>query len=92
MGPYRDETMEKWLNKVNAANGIATQKKFKVINQSISSQIETALQSDKMFKRTKICRSVPQSDVIIRLDHRRSRMNNNTMTKYLMTGTFISNS
>ena len=60
MRPFRDETMEKWLNKVNAANGIAALKKFKVINQSISAQIESALQSDKIWKRTKLCRTTNQ--------------------------------
>ncbi|KAJ2994022.1 hypothetical protein HDV02_001909 [Globomyces sp. JEL0801] len=35
---YRNDTLEKWNSKVQIANGIPFQKKFKVINQS--SQIE----------------------------------------------------
>ena len=58
--PLRNETMEKWQNKINAANGIANQKKFKVINQSIGAQIDAALNSEKVWKRTKLLRTGSQ--------------------------------
>ena len=55
---YRNETIDKWNNKVQAANGIPLQKKFKVINQSVVSQIEAAERDqEKLIKRTQLNRS-----------------------------------
>lgn len=55
---YRNETIEKWNNKIRAANGIPLQKKFKVINQSIVSQIQAAATDrERLVKRTQLRRS-----------------------------------
>ncbi|KAI8892706.1 apoptosis-antagonizing transcription factor [Globomyces pollinis-pini] len=43
---YRNDTLEKWNSKVQIANGIPLQKKFKVINQSVVSQIEDIVQGE----------------------------------------------
>ena len=58
LNPYRNEIIEKWNNKVQAANGISLQKKFKVINTSIVSQIQGLDNDrDRLIKRTRLNRS-----------------------------------
>jgi protein AATF/BFR2 len=54
---HRNEVIDKWYNKVTASSSIAVQKKFKVINQSIVTQIETSLMSEKLLNRARINRS-----------------------------------
>ncbi|KAI8928401.1 apoptosis-antagonizing transcription factor [Entophlyctis helioformis] len=55
---FRDETIDKWNSKVQVASGIPLQKKFKVINQSIVSQIHQILQDrERLVKRTQLSRS-----------------------------------
>ncbi|KAH6579586.1 hypothetical protein BASA50_004988 [Batrachochytrium salamandrivorans] len=56
--PFRDETIDKWNNKVQIANGIPLHKKFKVVNQSIVSQIHQISQDrDRLIKRTRLIRT-----------------------------------
>lgn len=56
--PYRNETIEKWNTKIQVANGVSLEKKFKVINQSIVSQIENSYNNrEKLVKRTQLNRS-----------------------------------
>ncbi|KAJ3055274.1 hypothetical protein HK097_011005 [Rhizophlyctis rosea] len=55
---FRDQTIEKWNNKVQVASGIPMQKKFKAINQSVMSQIKQVLgDKDRLLKRTRLRRS-----------------------------------
>ena len=56
--PFRNSTLEKWSNKVQAAAGARLNKKFKAFDQNIMTQIENAL-ADKpsLIKRTQLQRS-----------------------------------
>ncbi|KAI9207471.1 apoptosis-antagonizing transcription factor [Polychytrium aggregatum] len=55
---YRNTTIEKWSNKVQAASGIPLHKKFKSINQSVLSQIKTIMNDrERLVKRTRLKRS-----------------------------------
>ncbi|KAI8984148.1 apoptosis antagonizing transcription factor-domain-containing protein [Mycotypha africana] len=56
--PFRNSTLEKWSNKVQAASGARLNKKFKAFDQNIMSQIENAM-ADKegLIKRTQLQRS-----------------------------------
>ncbi|KAJ3046288.1 hypothetical protein HDV00_000101 [Rhizophlyctis rosea] len=55
---FRDQTIEKWNNKVQVASGIPLQKKFKAINQSVLSQIKSVLgDKDRLVKRTRLRRT-----------------------------------
>jgi protein AATF/BFR2 len=55
--PYRVSVTQKWSEKVQAASGLAMQKKFKVINQSFST-LFSQLDHDKerLMKRTRLNR------------------------------------
>ena len=55
--PYRVSTVEKWTEKVQASNGLAMQKKFKVINQGFATMYQQ-LDHDKerLIKRTRLNR------------------------------------
>ncbi|KAL1923896.1 uncharacterized protein VTP21DRAFT_6931 [Calcarisporiella thermophila] len=56
--PYRDETLEKWSNKVQIASGIPLNKKFKAINQSIHFQIQQVMADrERLIKRTQLKRA-----------------------------------
>ncbi|RKO92008.1 apoptosis-antagonizing transcription factor [Blyttiomyces helicus] len=56
--PFRDQTIEKWNNKVQVAGGIPMQKKFKAINQSVLSQIKQVVSDkDRLIKRTQLNRA-----------------------------------
>ena len=64
---YRDETIEKWNAKVQVANGIPLQKKFKAINQSLLSQIKNLLSDkERLVKRTRLKRG--QYSVLGKID------------------------
>jgi protein AATF/BFR2 len=55
---YRNETIDKWNNRVQMANGMLAHKKFKVINQSLVSQIEYSYQNrEKLVKKAHLNRS-----------------------------------
>ncbi|KAI7905236.1 apoptosis antagonizing transcription factor-domain-containing protein [Cokeromyces recurvatus] len=56
--PYRNSTLEKWSNKVQAAAGARLNKKFKAFDQNVMTQIETIM-ADKtsLIKRTQLQRS-----------------------------------
>ncbi|KAI8333801.1 apoptosis antagonizing transcription factor-domain-containing protein [Choanephora cucurbitarum] len=56
--PFRNSTLEKWSNKVQAAAGARLNKKFKAFDQNIMTQIDNAL-ADKpsLIKRTQLQRS-----------------------------------
>jgi protein AATF/BFR2 len=55
---YRNEIIDKWNNRVQMANGMLAQKKFKVINQSLVSQIEYSYQNrEKLVKKVHLNRS-----------------------------------
>ncbi|KAI9486834.1 MAG: apoptosis antagonizing transcription factor-domain-containing protein [Benjaminiella poitrasii] len=56
--PFRNSTLEKWSNKVQAAAGARLNKKFKAFDQNIMTQIE-AIMADKtgLIKRTQLQRS-----------------------------------
>ncbi|KAK9768244.1 rRNA-processing protein bfr2 [Basidiobolus ranarum] len=57
MVPYRDETLEKWSNKVQIASGIPLNKKFKSLNQGIMSQVSQLLSDrERLVKRTQLKR------------------------------------
>ncbi|KAJ3274157.1 Sulfate permease 2 [Terramyces sp. JEL0728] len=54
---YKYDTIEKWNNKVQVANSVTLQKKFKVINQSIVSQLQTIENdTERLVKRTQLNR------------------------------------
>ncbi|KAI8916083.1 apoptosis-antagonizing transcription factor [Gorgonomyces haynaldii] len=56
--PFRDETIEKWNAKVQLANGIPLQKKFKALNQGILDQIKNVLSDkERLIKRTQLKRA-----------------------------------
>ncbi|KAF9333990.1 hypothetical protein BG006_002871 [Podila minutissima] len=56
--PYRNNTLEKWSNKVQIASGIPLNKKFKAMNQGIMTQIsQTMSDSQRLLKRTQLKRS-----------------------------------
>jgi protein AATF/BFR2 len=55
---FRNETIEKWNNKIQLSSGAISLKKFKVINQSIISQISASMaHPEKLLKRTKLNRA-----------------------------------
>ncbi|KAG0345373.1 hypothetical protein BG004_003764 [Podila humilis] len=55
---YRNNTLEKWSNKVQIASGIPLNKKFKAMNQGIMTQISQTMQdSERLLKRTQLKRS-----------------------------------
>jgi protein AATF/BFR2 len=55
---YRNQIIDKWNTKTQLADGIPLQKKFKVINQSLVSQIENAFANrEKLVKKSKLNRS-----------------------------------
>ncbi|KAI8365289.1 apoptosis antagonizing transcription factor-domain-containing protein [Radiomyces spectabilis] len=56
--PFRNSTLEKWSNKVQAASGVRLNKKFKAFDQNIMTQIDH-LMADKanLVKRTQLQRS-----------------------------------
>ncbi|KAI7865764.1 apoptosis antagonizing transcription factor-domain-containing protein [Spinellus fusiger] len=55
---FRDATLEKWSNKVQAASSVRLNKKFKAFDQNILTQVENVL-SDKetLIKRTQLQRA-----------------------------------
>ncbi|KAF9578295.1 hypothetical protein BGW38_005989, partial [Lunasporangiospora selenospora] len=56
--PYRNNTLEKWSNKVQIASGIPLNKKFKAMNQGIMTQIsQTMADKERLLKRTQLKRS-----------------------------------
>ena len=58
MQPFRDATIDKWNNKVNASSGALGSGKFKTLNQSILSQTQQVLQDmDRLLRRTRVKRS-----------------------------------
>ncbi|KAG0056867.1 hypothetical protein BGZ83_003161 [Gryganskiella cystojenkinii] len=55
---YRNNTLEKWSNKVQIASGIPLNKKFKAMNQGIMTQIsQTMVDKERLLKRTQLKRS-----------------------------------
>ncbi|KAG0243960.1 hypothetical protein BGW41_000793 [Actinomortierella wolfii] len=55
---YRNNTLEKWSNKVQVASGIPLNKKFKAMNQGIMTQIsQTMADEERLLKRTQLKRS-----------------------------------
>ncbi|EGF81891.1 hypothetical protein BATDEDRAFT_86940 [Batrachochytrium dendrobatidis JAM81] len=55
---FRDETINKWNNKVQAASGIHLHKKFKALDQSVVSQIQQISHDrDRLVKRTHLIRT-----------------------------------
>jgi protein AATF/BFR2 len=56
--PFRETTIDKWNQKAMISSGIPMQKKFKVVNQSVNTQIEHILQDkQRLLKRTQVRRS-----------------------------------
>ncbi|KAK9235522.1 apoptosis-antagonizing transcription factor [Lipomyces kononenkoae] len=60
--PYRTAVLEKWSRRVQSANGMgvlgASSKKFSVLNQSVSSQVEDLLRdTDRLIARTHVART-----------------------------------
>ena len=56
--PFRQETIDKWNNKVQIAAGLPLNKKFKAINQSVNTQIEQILNDkERLVKRTQLKRN-----------------------------------
>ncbi|KAG0281490.1 hypothetical protein BGZ95_003145 [Linnemannia exigua] len=55
---YRNNTLEKWSNKVQIASGIPLNKKFKAMNQGIMTQIsQTMADKERLLKRTQLKRA-----------------------------------
>lgn len=55
---FQNESIETWNAKIQLGNGVQMQKKFKVLNQSIVSQIKTVLADrPRLIKRTQLMRS-----------------------------------
>jgi protein AATF/BFR2 len=58
MEAFRDATIDKWDGKVKAGAGAAPASKFKALNQSVLSQVQTVLQdSARLIRRTRVKRS-----------------------------------
>ncbi|KAJ2884770.1 rRNA-processing protein bfr2, partial [Coemansia aciculifera] len=56
--PYRDESLEKWSNKVQISASVTATKKFKAVNQGILHQIGQALAGkDRLIERTQLKRA-----------------------------------
>ncbi|KAK9364846.1 apoptosis-antagonizing transcription factor [Lipomyces kononenkoae] len=60
--PYRTAVLEKWSRRVQSANGMgvlgASSKKFSVLNQSVSSQVDDVLRdTDRLIARTRVDRT-----------------------------------
>ncbi|KAI8322200.1 TRAUB-domain-containing protein [Martensiomyces pterosporus] len=56
--PYRDESLEKWSNKVQTSTGVSTSKKFKAVNQGILHQInQTLAGKERLIERTQLKRA-----------------------------------
>ncbi|KAF7729117.1 hypothetical protein EC973_004885 [Apophysomyces ossiformis] len=56
--PYRNSTLEKWSNKVQAASGARLTKKFKAFDQNILTQVENMMSDkEKLIKRTQLQRT-----------------------------------
>ncbi|KAJ2744614.1 rRNA-processing protein bfr2 [Coemansia sp. BCRC 34301] len=56
--PYRDESLEKWSNKVQISASVTATKKFKAVNQGILHQISQALAGkDRLIERTQLKRT-----------------------------------
>ncbi|KAJ2827623.1 rRNA-processing protein bfr2 [Coemansia erecta] len=55
--PFRDESLEKWGNKVQISANVASLKKFKAVNQGILHQInQTLAAGDRLVERTQLKR------------------------------------
>ncbi|KAJ2784681.1 rRNA-processing protein bfr2 [Coemansia javaensis] len=55
--PFRDESLERWGNKVQVTAGAASLKKFKAVNQGVMHQIGQALaSSERLIERTQLKR------------------------------------
>ncbi|KAJ2694030.1 rRNA-processing protein bfr2 [Coemansia spiralis] len=55
--PFRDESLERWGNKVQVSANAATLKKFKAVNQGITHQISQALANpERLVERTQLRR------------------------------------
>ncbi|PIA15908.1 TRAUB-domain-containing protein [Coemansia reversa NRRL 1564] len=56
--PYRDQSLEKWGNKIQASMGTLALKKFKAVNQGIVHQVNQAMaSSDRLIERTQLKRT-----------------------------------
>ncbi|RIA95511.1 apoptosis-antagonizing transcription factor [Glomus cerebriforme] len=56
--PYRAQTIDKWSNKAQISSGISLNKRFKVINQGVNTQIEQILHDkERLIKRTQLKRN-----------------------------------
>ncbi|KAJ2797860.1 rRNA-processing protein bfr2 [Coemansia guatemalensis] len=56
--PFRDESLEKWGNKIQASMGAVALKKFKAVNQGIVHQVNQAMgSSDRLVERTQLKRA-----------------------------------
>ncbi|KAG0164520.1 hypothetical protein DFQ28_005774 [Apophysomyces sp. BC1034] len=56
--PYRNSTLEKWSNKVQAASGARLTKKFKAFDQNILTQVENMMgDKEKLIRRTQLQRT-----------------------------------
>ncbi|KAJ2610666.1 rRNA-processing protein bfr2 [Coemansia sp. RSA 1365] len=56
--PYRDQSLEKWGNKIQASMGTLALKKFKAVNQGIVHQVNQAMaSSDRLVERTQLKRA-----------------------------------
>ncbi|CCG82880.1 Protein bfr2 [Taphrina deformans PYCC 5710] len=66
---WRDQTLTKWSNKIQAASGIDKTKKFKALSQGILAQIEES-KSDrvKLLKRTQIKRFKASAKTIVSVE------------------------
>lgn len=57
LATWRDHTLTKWSNKIQAASGLDKAKKFKALNQGILAQIEESKSDrEKLLRRTRIKR------------------------------------
>lgn len=57
LGSWRDTTLTKWSNKIQAASGLDKSKKFKALSQGILAQIEESKSDrEKLLRRTQIKR------------------------------------
>ncbi|KAK9327725.1 apoptosis-antagonizing transcription factor [Lipomyces starkeyi] len=68
--PYRTAVLEKWSRKVQSANGMgvlgASSKKFSVLNQSVSSQLEDLLRdTDRLVARTRVNRTANARNITL---------------------------
>ncbi|CAO3652940.1 unnamed protein product [Cunninghamella blakesleeana] len=94
--PYRNSTLEKWSNKVQAASSARLNKKFKAFDQNVLTQIDNIMQDKEgLIKRTRLQRAeykilgkekeVEKEESTTTITDDNNNNNNNKTNRYLDT-------